>query len=77
MGWTLPDRTHGIVGEMTEVLVCRKRAANPAARQWLCRSRYETRGYAGNVERVIEVLRKAGVEIVNEPTRAVRLIPRK
>jgi hypothetical protein len=36
-----------------------------------------TRGHAGNVEAVIEVLRKAGVEIVHEPSQGVRLVPRK
>jgi ribosome-binding protein aMBF1 (putative translation factor) len=35
-----------------------------------------TRGHAGNVEAVVEVLRKAGVEMTNEP-RGVRLISRK
>ena len=35
-----------------------------------------TRGHAGNVERVIEVLRKAGVEMTQDP-RGVRLISRK
>jgi transcriptional regulator with XRE-family HTH domain len=34
-----------------------------------------TRGHAGNVERVVEVLRKAGVEMTHEP-RGVRLISR-
>lgn len=34
-----------------------------------------TRGHAENVERVVDVLRKAGVEFIDEP-RGVRLIPR-
>jgi len=32
------------------------------------------RGHADNVERVVDVLRRAGVEFVHEPTRGVRLI---
>ena len=35
------------------------------------------RGHADNVERVVDVLRRAGVEFVHEPTRGVRLIPKK
>ena len=32
------------------------------------------RGHAQNVERVIDVLRKAGVELFNEPHPGVRLV---
>ena len=34
-----------------------------------------TRGHAGNVARVVDVLKKAGVEITDDPD-GVRLIPR-